>query len=150
MEIFSARLKWLRERANLTQKEVADYVGMSPQGYGKIENGHRDPNLEVLSCLPSLFGETVDFMIGVTGDTEEIKELKKEFKRLSTIIHYGQENILNPSRHETELLVGYEEIVAHNIEHRATIEALIKHTTSQVPYYNFKPIPKGSRNQTFD
>ncbi|WP_052759799.1 helix-turn-helix domain-containing protein [Paenibacillus sp. DMB20] len=65
MEIFSLRLKWLRERENLSQKEVAEYIGMSPQGYGKIENGQREPNLETLALLAKKLNDSADFLLGI-------------------------------------------------------------------------------------
>lgn len=69
MDIFSARLKWLRERKHLTQAEVAALIGMSQSGYTKIEQGLREPKLEVLAQLPRVVGESLDFMLGVTDYT---------------------------------------------------------------------------------
>lgn len=66
MDIFSARLKWVREKMGISQKEVAEQIGMSPQGYGKIENAQREPNLESLVKISLLFGESIDFLTGVT------------------------------------------------------------------------------------
>lgn len=65
MDIFSLRLKWLREKKGLTQKEVADYMGVSQQYYGRFEKGIGQPNLEGLVKLHALFDESLDFLLGI-------------------------------------------------------------------------------------
>lgn len=103
----------------MTQKQVADHVGMSPQGYGKIEKGDREPNLEVLASFPSLLGESVDFMIGVTSETRQISELKREINRLSELIHAGQKQIFDPAyREQTHeiILASLNELLGTHIE----------------------------------
>jgi transcriptional regulator with XRE-family HTH domain len=76
MEIFSSRLKWLREKNKMSQKEMADKLGISQPYYGRIERNMGEPNLEALKKLPDILGESVDFMLGVTdNDTETVKLL---------------------------------------------------------------------------
>lgn len=65
MEIFSARAKWLREKLGMSQKEVAELVGMTPAGYGKIENGQREPSLEKLVQISTSLNESSDFLLGM-------------------------------------------------------------------------------------
>lgn len=66
MEIFAARLKWVRESKGLTQNQVAEKIGMSQSSYSKYEYNLREPNLETLSKLPAIVEQSVDFLIGVT------------------------------------------------------------------------------------
>lgn len=91
MDIFSQRLKWARENAGLSQKEMAEEISMSPQGYGKIENGQREPNLESLAKLPHILKETTDFLLGVTEiDTQseiKIKEFRSTLKFINSLKH---------------------------------------------------------------
>ncbi|WP_138752788.1 helix-turn-helix domain-containing protein [Paenibacillus sinopodophylli] len=75
MELFSARLKWIREKKGMTQKEIADMIGMSAAGYGKIENGQREPNLETLVKLSRIVNENSDFLIGLTNYDREARIL---------------------------------------------------------------------------
>lgn len=106
MDIFSARLKWLRERKGLTQAEVAKAIGMSQSGYTKIEQGQREPKLDVLAYLPGIVGETVDFMLGVTDFTRNCQAIKDKYESASsnlTFIKYDlQEILLNP--HSSDIL----------------------------------------------
>ncbi|OMD66001.1 hypothetical protein BSK62_13110 [Paenibacillus odorifer] len=100
MDIFSARLKWLRERKSLTQNEVAELIGMSRPGYTKIEQGQREPKLEVLALLPKIFDESVDFMLGVTDFTQNCQRIKDKFDDASaqlSIIKFDLQQIqINP------------------------------------------------------
>lgn len=77
MDIFSARLKWLREKNNYTQKEMAEKLGLSQQYYGRFEKNKGQPNLETLAKLPSILGESVDFMLGITDFLKHHQKLEE-------------------------------------------------------------------------
>lgn len=93
MDIFSERLKWVRENAGLSQKELAEKIGMSPQGYGKIENGQREPNLETLAKLPYLLKESTDFLLGVTEIDVYSNKMISEFKNVLKIINQSRNKV---------------------------------------------------------
>lgn len=59
-------LKILRKRINLTQKEVADAVGITFQTYSYYETGRTNPTPEMLCKLADFFGVTVDELLGRT------------------------------------------------------------------------------------
>ncbi|WP_180287063.1 helix-turn-helix domain-containing protein [Paenibacillus sp. LK1] len=86
MDIFSARLKFTREKSKLSQKEVAEMVGMSPQGYGKLELGTREPKLEVLAMFPSILNESTDFLLGVRDFDTKATRYYDEYIHLVTKI----------------------------------------------------------------
>lgn len=65
MEIFSLRLKWTREKFGFTQKDMSEKLEMSQQGYGKIELNQREPNLETLTRICKILGESADFFLGI-------------------------------------------------------------------------------------
>ncbi|AIQ19576.1 hypothetical protein H70357_24850 [Paenibacillus sp. FSL H7-0357] len=71
MNLFSARLKWLRERMNISQKEMAQKIGVSQQYYNKFEKGTGQPNLETLYKIRHTTGESLDFIIGYTFEDKE-------------------------------------------------------------------------------
>lgn len=58
------QLKVLRKRAAMTQAEIAMRIGVDRSTYAKYENGQSEPNFEMAQKLASLFGVTVDFLIG--------------------------------------------------------------------------------------
>lgn len=63
---FSQRLKMLRQKANLTQKELAEKLGVSRGTIGMYEIGQRDPDTETLQKLSDIFGVSVDYLLGKT------------------------------------------------------------------------------------
>ncbi|WP_157685610.1 helix-turn-helix domain-containing protein [Paenibacillus donghaensis] len=103
MDIFSARLKWARERKYISQKDMAEKIGMSPQGYGKIENGQREPNLETLSKLPEILGESVDFLIGVTDFDKHGYNLLMLYKQAFSNVVFAQYDLAEVRLHSHDL-----------------------------------------------
>ncbi|WP_440110258.1 helix-turn-helix domain-containing protein [Paenibacillus sp. QZ-Y1] len=93
MEIFSARLKFIRENKNLTQAQLADHVGITIQEYTDIECGKCEPNLDTLSKFPNLMGESVDFLIGATHLDTTIRKHIDECIRTLTGLLFNQSQI---------------------------------------------------------
>ena len=62
--IMHLRLKEIRLKRGLTQKEVADVIGCSAGAYSKYEVGDREPSLDVLDKLADYYDVSVDYLIG--------------------------------------------------------------------------------------
>lgn len=58
------KLLFLRERLNVTQKAVADYIGLSRQAYAHYEFGDRYPDPKTLCKLADYFNVSVDYLLG--------------------------------------------------------------------------------------
>jgi transcriptional regulator with XRE-family HTH domain len=86
MEVLAKRLKWLRERERLSQKEVAAKIGMTVSGYQKIEYGERDPKLDVLIKLAELYDASVDFLLGISDRDKFLNEMSKEIIATKTLL----------------------------------------------------------------
>lgn len=67
-EEMGERLKDIRSYFDLTQKEMADYFGMSQPGYSFYEKGQRYFDHEILEILKDAFGVRPEWMISGTGD----------------------------------------------------------------------------------
>ena len=61
---FPERLKELRVSRNLTQKEIADSVGMAPVAYQRYEYGTREPAYQKLIALADYFDVSLDYLVG--------------------------------------------------------------------------------------
>lgn len=59
------RLKELRKRANKTQIDIANYLGVSFQAYSNYENGNREIGLDMLVKLSAYYGVSIDYILGV-------------------------------------------------------------------------------------
>ena len=62
------RIRDLRTDHDLTQKQVAEYLGMSQTGYSKYEVGTNDVPTQVLIQLALLYHTSVDYILGITDD----------------------------------------------------------------------------------
>jgi len=62
------RIRDLRETRNLTQKEVAQVLGMSQTGYSKYETGENDIPTAVLLKLAAFYQTTTDYILGRTDE----------------------------------------------------------------------------------
>lgn len=64
-------LKYLRKVKKVTQKEIADFLGVSNSAYSQYETGTREPSLDILTKLADYFGVTVDDILGRTEDADQ-------------------------------------------------------------------------------
>lgn len=78
------RLKFLREKKGLTQKEVATRLGLEPAAVSKYELDMREPNIEAIKKLASLFNVSIDYLLGRTPDVF-VNEADREVLDLSLI-----------------------------------------------------------------
>lgn len=78
MEVLANRLKWLREKNRLAQKEVASNIGVTLSGYQQFEYGKSNPKLETLVKIAQYFEITTDFLLGVTDSIGDLDKLKEE------------------------------------------------------------------------
>ncbi len=62
------RLRDLHEDADLTQTQVAKYLGMSQTGYSKYETGENDIPTQVLIALAKFYHTSVDYLLGLTDE----------------------------------------------------------------------------------
>jgi transcriptional regulator with XRE-family HTH domain len=78
------RIRKRRQELELTQQDVAQALGLTPQHISAIEQDKRTPSMSLLGRLAAELGVTVDYLVtgkeGVGGDT--IPAIKAD-KRLS-------------------------------------------------------------------
>jgi transcriptional regulator with XRE-family HTH domain len=58
----------MREDADLTQKQVAEYLMCDQSLYSKYERGARAVPLEVMINLARFYMTSVDFLVGLTDN----------------------------------------------------------------------------------
>ena len=68
------RIRDLREDADLTQKQVAQYLQMSQTGYSKYETGENDIPTNILIKLSKIYKTIIDYLLNQTDE-------KKPYKR---------------------------------------------------------------------
>jgi len=61
------RIRDLREDADLTQRQIADYLLCNQSLYSKYERGERVLPLEYAVKLARFYNTSVDYLLGLTG-----------------------------------------------------------------------------------
>ena len=74
MSVFAEQLKTLRKKNSLTQKELAEKVGVKQNSYANWENGNREPNIEMLVRIADYFDVSLDYLLG-----GKMKNITEEF-----------------------------------------------------------------------
>lgn len=67
-------LKALREAAAVSQKQLAEVIGVSQQSINKYENHSIEPDIETMIRIADYFETTIDFLVGHTTYRRKIEE----------------------------------------------------------------------------
>ena len=59
------KLKQLRKEKGLSQKNVADAIGVTLSAYSNYEQGIREPSYSILINICKFFGVTSDYLLGL-------------------------------------------------------------------------------------
>ena len=70
-----ARLRQARDASGLTQEDVAARLDVAPQTVWQWEDGRVAPMVDRLNVLASLYGVSVDWLLGRTNVSEEVADL---------------------------------------------------------------------------
>lgn len=65
MLYLSENIKKYRILKNLTQEEVAAYLGITPQSVSKWERGESYPDITLLPALANIFETSIDLLVGM-------------------------------------------------------------------------------------
>lgn len=82
MDSLSNRLKILRTKKGLKQKDVANILGITASAYGFYEQGKRTPTIEVLLFLSKYYKVSLDWLISGSdnfGDNIVISDDSEKF-----------------------------------------------------------------------
>lgn len=112
--MFSERLRSLRIKKKMSQQEMADFLGITRQGYAKYENNDSEPSFAMLEKIASFFGVTTDDLLGVRNTvnvagkdislTDDELKLFNELKKHPIMFH---DLASDPERKVKELIKLY-------------------------------------------
>lgn len=66
MDNFNNRLRNLRLEKELTQKQVAEAIGLTRNAIVNYESGIREPSIETIILLCKYFDVSADYLIGLS------------------------------------------------------------------------------------
>ena len=87
-------LRKLRDETGITQKQLAEAIGVSQQSINKYENHSVEPDIDTMVRIADYFDTSVDYLIG--------NSLVR--RRIESVSHYD----LN--QEEEQLLLGYRQL----------------------------------------
>ena len=64
------RIKKQREIKEISQRKLADLLGVSPSTIGMYEQNRRSPDKDMLLKLATIFNVSVDYLLGTTKPLE--------------------------------------------------------------------------------
>jgi len=64
MPTFGERLKQLRIEKNITQRELAEHLGIATNAYQNYEYDKRDMSIKSLTVLADYFDVSIDYLVG--------------------------------------------------------------------------------------
>jgi len=70
MDNYYPRLKDLREDRDLSQQQIADFLGMKQPQYSRYERGLRDLPTDILIRLAKLYKTSTDYILGLTNNSK--------------------------------------------------------------------------------
>lgn len=70
-EAFPGRLKNARIKAGFTQKEVEEETGIEQSRISYYENGKREPDIETLGELATLYNVSTDWLLSIVQKQKE-------------------------------------------------------------------------------
>lgn len=97
---FGEKLRSLRASINMTQKELADKLSISPSAIGMYEQNRRVPDTEMLLKIAFLFNVTTDYLLGIS-----------DIKNSSSTNPIFTQQILS---HEKDTIEGFQALTEHN------------------------------------
>ena len=71
--MYLRRLKDLREDKDLSQKEIANVLGIKQQQYSLYEIGKRDLPFELAIVLAKFYNTSLDYIAGITDKKRNLK-----------------------------------------------------------------------------
>ena len=63
-------MKALRKERKVSQKELAEYLGISIRGYQFYESEDYEPNIKMLTALADFYGVNIDYLVGRSEERE--------------------------------------------------------------------------------
>lgn len=75
------RIKYLREKSNLSQRQLAILLNVEPATVSRYELNIRVPNIKTVKQLAIIFNVTTDYLLGIENKVEEVPSIKNFIER---------------------------------------------------------------------
>lgn len=69
---FNENLKIARERKGISQKEMAENIGVAKSTYSLYESGNREPNVQTIKKIADILNVSADELLGIEDEPQTI------------------------------------------------------------------------------
>ena len=69
---FNENLKMARERKGLSQKDIAESIGVAKSTYSLYESGNREPNVQTIKKIADILNVSADELLGIDDEPQTI------------------------------------------------------------------------------
>ena len=107
MSPFAQRLFALRKAADMTQGEVATYLGIDRSAYTYYETDVAMPSLQVLCRLASMFHTSIDFLLDFSPFEKEEAITAEELEELQVVAPRSAHVLSELARDERTLILWF-------------------------------------------
>lgn len=76
--LLGENLRKLRKEKNLTQKQLAEYLGVTARTIGYYENGQRFPSPETINRIADFFNVSLDWLFGRTNIRTPVMKISEK------------------------------------------------------------------------
>lgn len=104
---FGSKIKLYRENRKLTQKEVAEVLGVESATVSKYESGALEPKIESLKALAELFEISLDELLSDETENEQNKFDITKINILETLREQRTLKIKGNLYHNTQIIFAY-------------------------------------------
>ena len=74
---YTKRLQWIRDCKNITQKELAEYLGIKQQQYARYEKGVNVMPVTYLGPICKFLDISADYLLGLINDPIPLSQKEK-------------------------------------------------------------------------
>ena len=71
-ENFNENLRYAREQKGLSQKDVAEKIGVAKSTYSLYESGNREPNVQTIKKISDVLNVSADDLLGINPEPTTI------------------------------------------------------------------------------
>ena len=76
--MYGERIKKLRKERKVSQKQLADMLGIGIRGYQHYENEDTEPKIAALIALADFYGVSIDYLVGRTDAPKNQTNVSRE------------------------------------------------------------------------
>lgn len=94
-QLIADSLKTIRQAKRMTQKQVAEHIGVNTQTYATYERGRNEPPAEIIIRLSYLYNVPTDFILQKDNVTKEKSTVMKQLDDFEAVIDEMRNKILS-------------------------------------------------------